>query len=121
MTRSPSEMDATNLSPREYMLRTAENLVTSDRSNEYGDPTDSLQRCADMMAAYLGKRDPRDLQAVDAAAFGIILKLSRLAHNPYHADSWIDVAGYASLGFEATKKTSLAAGLGDVLRDALDD
>ena len=120
MMKSPSEaeMDATP-SPRQQMLRDAEQLVANGRNKEYGDPTTNMQRTAEMMAAYLGNRTGRTLEPHDVAAFGIILKLGRLAHDPTKLDSWTDVAGYASIGYEAIKKADRDASLFDVLVDAV--
>jgi len=120
MTKSPSdEMDATP-SPRQQMLRDAEQLVANGRNKEYGDPTTNMQRTAEMMAAYLGTRTGRTLEPHDVAAFGIILKLGRLAHDPTKLDSWTDVAGYASIGYEAIKKADRDASLSDILLNALE-
>ena len=51
-SHSKAEMDAT--SPRQQMLRDAEQLVANGRNKEYGDPTTNMTRTAEMMAAYLG-------------------------------------------------------------------
>jgi hypothetical protein len=119
MTKSPfDEMDATP-SPRQQMLRDAEQLVANGRNKEYGDPTTNMARTAEMMAAYLGHRTGRELEAHDVAAFGIILKLGRLAHDPTKLDSWTDVAGYASIGYETIKKADTNASLLDELVDAV--
>ena len=117
-SHSKAEMDATT-SPRQQMLRDAEQLVANGRNKEYGDPTTNMQRTAEMMAAYLGNRTGRTLEPHDVAAFGIILKLGRLAHDPTKLDSWTDVAGYASIGYEAIKKADRDASLFDVLVDAV--
>tara|TARA_R110002074_G_scaffold78926_3_gene178334 strand:- start:74 stop:439 length:366 start_codon:yes stop_codon:yes gene_type:complete len=120
MTKFPSdEMDATP-SPRQQMLRDAEQLVSNNRNKQYGDPTENMQRTAEMMAAYLGNRTGRTLEPHDVAAFGIILKLGRLAHDPTKLDSWTDVAGYASIGYEAIKKADTNVSLSDFLTDALE-
>ena len=99
-----SELEAPSLTPRQDMLRTVERLVSSNRNLDYGEPVENMARTAEMLAAYLGKRTGRELEATDVAAFGIILKLGRLAENPTHSDSWMDVAGYASIGFECIEK-----------------
>lgn len=113
---TPSRSD---LHPRQQMLRKAEELVANGRNKEYGDPTENMTRTAEMLAAFVGHRTGRELEATDVAAFGIILKLGRLANDPTHLDSWTDIAGYASIGFEAVKKASTdGADLGDVLAAA---
>ncbi len=99
-----SELEAPSLTPRQDMLRTVERLVSSNRNLDYGEPVENMARTAEMLAAFLGKRTGRELEATDVAAFGIILKLGRLAENPTHKDSWQDVAGYASIGFECIEK-----------------
>lgn len=99
-----SELEAPSLTPRQDMLRTVERLVSSNRNLDYGEPVENMARTAEMLAAFLGKRTGRELEATDVAAFGIILKLGRLAENPTHKDSWQDVAGYASIGFECVEK-----------------
>ena len=98
------ELEAPSLSPRVDMLRTVERLVSNNRNLDYGEPVQNMERTAEMLAAYLGKRTGRELESTDVAAFGIILKLGRLAENPTHSDSWMDVAGYASIGFECVEK-----------------
>jgi len=98
------ELEAPSLPPRVDMLRTVERLVSNNRNLDYGEPVENMERTAEMLAAYLGKRTGRELEATDVAAFGIILKLGRLAENPTHSDSWMDVAGYASIGFECVEK-----------------
>ena len=119
MTKSHSdEMNATP-SPRQQMLRDAEQLVANGRNKEYGDPTTNMQRTAEMMAAYMGNRTGRELKAHDAAVFGIIFKLGRLAHDPIKPDSWTDVAGWASIGYETTRKADTNASLFDALVDAV--
>jgi hypothetical protein len=119
MTKSHSdEMDATP-SPRQEMLREAEQLVANGRNKEYGDPTTNMARTAEMLAAYMGHRTGRELEAHDVAAFGIILKLGRLAHDPTKLDSWTDVAGYASIGYETIKKADTNASLYNALVDAV--
>ena len=99
-----SELEAPSLTPRQDMLRTVERLVSKNRNLDYGEPVENMARTAEMLAAFLGKRTGRELEATDVAAFGIILKLGRLAENPTHSDSWMDVAGYASIGFECIEK-----------------
>ena len=89
---------------RVKMLADVQNLVSQERNREYGEPGENLGRTAAIMAAYLGDRPGGDFRADDVAAFGIILKLGRLAQNPHKLDSWRDVAGYASIGYEIIEK-----------------
>lgn len=71
-------------------------LVSQDRTQQYGDGDENMWRIAAMWSAYLN----HDVSASDVAAMMILHKVSRIAHkNDEKAhDSWIDIAGYASLG-----------------------
>jgi len=114
MTKSPSKrkrLDSTNVvkldstkldSPpvRVKMLAEAQHLVGIERNGEYGEPGENMGRTAAMLRGYLGNRSGQDIAAQDVAAFGIILKLGRVAHNPNSLDNWRDVAGYAAIAFE---------------------
>lgn len=96
---------------REILLMDAAETISQKRNLEYGEPEDNFSRCAQMMDAYLKGKDG-GFEPHDVAAFGIILKLSRIANDPTKYDSWLDLAGYAALGFEVTKK-------GDPAKDRL--
>lgn len=85
---------------RARMLAEVVDLVSRHRNGEYGEPGANMARTAQMLAAYLGNRPGNTISGQDVAAFGIILKLGRLAENPRSMDSWRDIAGYASIGFE---------------------
>lgn len=106
MTKSRSEkMDSQTVKMdsqpvRARMLGEVQEIVSAARNLEYGEPGQNMARTAQMLAAYIGSRPGEALAAHDVAAFGIILKLGRLAENPGSMDSWRDVAGYASIGFE---------------------
>jgi len=41
---------------------------------------------------------------VDVAAMMALMKLGRIAGNPAHMDSWIDLAGYSACGGEIAGK-----------------
>ena len=89
---------------RARMLADVQKLVSQERNKEYGEPRQNMARTAAIMAAYLGDRPGSAFRAEDVAAFGIILKLGRLAENPHKLDSWRDVAGYAAIGYEVVEQ-----------------
>ncbi len=95
MTKSPI---------RAEMLQEVEQLICSDRNSSYGEPYENMDRTAQMLRAYFGKREGYSINSVDVAIFGIILKLGRLANDPDHSDSLKDVAGYSAIAFECSKK-----------------
>jgi hypothetical protein len=81
---------------RREILETAIAYVTQDRAATHGGAEDSFAMIADLWNAYLGL----ELKQQDVCAMMILLKVARIAGNPAHVDSWIDCAGYASLGGE---------------------
>ena len=105
MQRKKKKMDSQNVKMdsqpvRVQMLGDVQNLVSQERNVEYGEPVENMDRTAQMLRAYFGSRPGSSIEAHDSAALGIILKLGRLAENPGSMDSWRDVAGYASIGYE---------------------
>ena len=95
----------TEMSPRESALTEAKKLITGDRNNQYGPPTQDFNRTARMANAFgfavvdeAGNVNP--VQAHHVALFVMFVKLSRLAWTPQKRDSWVDIAGYAGCGFE---------------------
>ncbi len=102
--RTVDEKMEAPVTPRVEMLREVELLVSKNRNIDYGEPVENMARTAEILAAYMGDRTGRSLEAQDVAVFGIILKLGRLAENPLHKDSVLDIAGYASILFECIEK-----------------
>src|SRR5579859_2534455 len=93
-------------SPRASALTEAKALITGDRNNTYGPPTQDFKRTADMWTAF-GFRfvqhddgEPLAIEPHHIANALILLKQSRLAWQPGKRDSWVDTAGYAGCGYE---------------------
>lgn len=78
------------------VLERAKNIINGDRRAEYGPPKDSFNRIADLWATTLGHPVSPEQVALCLAQ----LKIARLIQTPGHADSWVDLAGYAALGAE---------------------
>ena len=93
-------MDKSTL-PREECLDTAKKLITGDRQDAYGPPSESFGDMDKVLNA-LGVGDG-ELTGTDVVIFNIVQKLRRLSVTPNHTDSWVDLAGYAALGFEITR------------------
>jgi hypothetical protein len=74
------------------MLRSAARLV-KDRRKLYGDPVSSMATVAARWSLTLGQ----PVTPAQVALCLIDLKLVRLAHDPAHLDSILDVAGYAAV------------------------
>jgi hypothetical protein len=95
-------------SPRASALDEARQLITGDRNNQYGPPTQDFERTAGMANAFGFRVNSNLLQGHDVAIFMMMLKISRLAWSPGKRDSWVDAAGYAGCGYECAVR---AAGL----------
>ena len=73
--------------------------VVRDRRRAYGDPSELFERVALRWSQVLGTR----VTAAQVAVYLIDLKVARLAHDPAHLDSLVDVAGYAACLREVTR------------------
>ena len=85
--------------PKQSILKEAHEIIYGDREKTYGHPSKNLQAIARMWNEYL-KALPKDLanlNAKDVAVMMILLKAARLANDPSHRDSVVDIAGYAAL------------------------
>ncbi|MEK9724837.1 MAG: DUF6378 domain-containing protein [Rhodospirillaceae bacterium] len=94
MLNQPPELTRTGV------LRRADELICKDRADDYGDAHANFTRIARMWSAYLG----REIAAHDVANMMALLKISRLANQPTHYDSAVDLAGYAALGAELAER-----------------
>lgn len=95
----------TNTSPRAAALDEAKQLVTGDRNNQYGPPTQDFQRTASLLNALGYARvdaegNVQDIKPSDVAIIIAQVKVSRLMHSRGKRDSWVDLAGYAGCGYE---------------------
>ena len=67
--------------------------VLEERRDDYGDPVEQFRAIADRWSITLGT----PITPSQVALCMIDLKLARLAYDPGHVDSIIDVIGYAAL------------------------
>ena len=88
------------VSTREGALTEATKLTCGNRDKAYGPPFENLNRIANLFKAYMGDRPVSSITSADVAAFNVLTKLSRVATNPTHRDSWVDAAAYAAIGLE---------------------
>ena len=82
----------------EAFLEHAAGLVTR-RRREYGEPVDLFEHIATRWSLTLGTK----VSPAQVALCLIDLKLARLARDPKHLDSQVDVAGYAACLREVTR------------------
>jgi hypothetical protein len=105
---APEELDADGSdsatlenSPRAELLDEAKGLITGDRNNSYGPPTQDFQRTADLWTALGFTFNEGPIEPHHIAMAMILLKMSRATWSPHHRDNWADSAGYSATGFEA--------------------
>ena len=67
--------------------------VLEERRDDYGDPAEQFRAIADRWSITLGT----PITPSQVALCMIDLKLARLAYDPGHIDSMVDVIGYAAL------------------------
>jgi len=81
------------------ILKEANTIIYGDREKTYGHPSKNLETIAKMWNAYINAKPNKgnSLNAKDVAAMMVLLKTARLANNPEHRDSLVDICGYAAL------------------------
>ena len=87
-------------SPAEIFLRHVAQVI-AERSVQYGDAGSNMSAIARRWSATLG----REISPAQVVICLLDLKLARLAHDPAHEDSLVDVCGYAALLAEITRTT----------------
>ena len=99
--------EASQTLAREELLDEAKRIVSGVRDEAYGTPEDSFSTIADFWRVYLARRGliPAGvfLEPHDVANMMSLLKLARLAADPSHEDSYVDLAGYAATGYEVSR------------------
>ena len=88
-------------SPAEKFLKHVANVV-AERSAQYGDAATNMSAIAARWSATLG----REVTPAQVVLCLLDLKLARLAHDPTHEDSAVDVCGYAALLRELTETSN---------------
>ena len=76
--------------------------VVAERSAQYGDAATNMSAIAARWSTTLG----REVTPAQVALCLLDLKLARLAHDPTHEDSAVDVCGYAALLRELTETSN---------------
>lgn len=81
------------------ILTEASEIIYGDREQTYGDPSKNLQAIAKYWSVHLNRKYGLEtpLTVDDVCGMMILLKQARLANQPEHRDSLVDIAGYAAL------------------------
>ncbi len=85
---------------RKECLDMAAQCVLQDRASQYGGVEDNFRIIANFWSVYLGRK----VYPADVAMMMALLKIARAKANPAHADSFVDLAGYAACGAELAVK-----------------
>ena len=88
-------------SPAEMFLKHVASIIAV-RSTQYGDAAGNMATIAARWSATLG----REVTPAQVVLCLLDLKLARLAHDPTHEDSAVDVCGYATLLRELTEASN---------------
>ena len=92
--------------PRIEALREAARIIAGDRDAQYGAPEDNLGRIARIWSVIFGI----EITAQDVAMAMVGLKMARYVNKgQFQPDTWIDIAGYAGIGFEVEKLADMQA------------
>ena len=79
------------------ILDDADDVTRNARQSAYGHPLDNHGCTAQLWTAYIerrfGARVP--MTSLDVCYLMMLVKISRLANDPTHRDSLVDMAGYA--------------------------
>lgn len=87
---------------REHVFRAAEKIVDGSRQEAYGPATRNFADMAALATAILRPilRPGERVTSEQVSRLMIAVKLSRITHSPTKDDHWIDIIGYAALGYE---------------------
>ena len=93
MTNSKAKLSTTEIP----MLHKAEDLINGQRQQDYGDKLQNFSQIAMLWQGVLGAKlkVTSAITPEDVALCMMQVKIARLAKSPDHADSVLDVAGYA--------------------------
>lgn len=86
------------------MLAKTQKIVDGQRDKEFGDPLDNMKCAAKLIGGYLGARRGDSIEAADVSIFMALFKIARLAGKRGSTDSWLDLAGYAAIGFDVQQR-----------------
>ena len=88
-------------SPAEMFLKHVAQVV-AERSAQYGDAAGNMAAIAARWSGTLG----HEILPTQVVLCLLDLKLARLAHDPSHEDSAVDICGYAALLRELTETSN---------------
>lgn len=96
------DREGADVPPRAAVLREAEGLITGDRNQSYGTPTQNFTNIAELWSIQFQDllKDGAKFTAAQVAQAQIHVKMARMIAQPKR-DNYVDVAGYAGCGWES--------------------
>lgn len=92
---------------RGEILRTAEQMVTGCRQEDYGDPEDNFSKIAKLWSAYCD----HEFSAHDVAMMMALMKVGRISTafklEKYNPDSYVDGPGYIACAGEIASRIAI--------------
>lgn len=88
---------------RKRLLEEADAIINGPRNTTYGESEDNFARIASLWTPFFKARYGVDIDITpgDVGLIMALMKIARLAYDPNHKDSWVDLAGYAATGYQA--------------------
>lgn len=93
-----------NQMPRDDFYQQVKIITDFDRQKDYGDGVKRLAATG-IIVEILNTQMSEDISPCQSHIITMLVeKLTRAACNPDKADTWIDIAGYARFGYEASRQ-----------------
>ena len=90
--------------PRSQLLSELQIILHQDRNLQYGEPAENFKRISHLWDAYRVSKSSPQIAEEDVAIMMALVKIARLCNDITNKDSWLDLAGYAALGYECSTK-----------------
>lgn len=103
---APRPVEPFMIGSRQFILKSAGDLIDGDRAKDYGDAHEMHRRISVGWTEILGV----NVSPHEVALCMVWLKMSRLVESPSHLDSYVDAAAYVALAAEIREKDSAKAG-----------
>lgn len=81
------------------ILKEADTIINGDREKTYGHPSKNLAAIAAYWSIHINTKYNKNITLTvdDVCGMMVLMKQARLANDPYHHDSMVDIAGYIAL------------------------
>ena len=108
---------ATKQNTAKPLLQRAHEIIHGERQNDYGNTLVNFAQIAAFWNAHLALKLSQPITPEDVAMMMLNLKQARLSKSPDHADSILDVAGYAGCYDKLRNERAIWNELPGILQD----